>query len=277
MAGKLYLVSTPIGNLGDITLRAIDTLKNADVVLAEDTRVTGKLLAHLGVKKPLISYHEHSDNKKHEHVLELVKNGQNAALCSDAGMPCISDPGQELVADAIVAGIEVVPIPGANAMLTGLIASGVSTDTFTFMGFFPRKKREDSVRLVMDRVDTVIFYESPMRICDTVNAIAAVIPDRDIVVARELTKLHEEFIRGKADEVARNLASRESIKGEMVVIISPAVPQVLEHTDEDIAQLISQRMVAGDTAKSAVAAVAKEHSLPKNRVYDAYLNFLKGE
>ena len=142
MKGKLYLVATPIGNMGDITLRAIETLKSVDIVLAEDTRVTGKLLSYLEIKKPIVSYHEHTSTDRHEQVLKRITDGENVALCSDAGMPCISDPGQRLVADAICADIEIVPIPGANAMLTALIASGISTDRFTFMGFFPRKKRE---------------------------------------------------------------------------------------------------------------------------------------
>lgn len=268
MTGKLYLVSTPIGNLGDITLRAVEVLKEADVVLAEDTRVTGKLLAHLEIKKPLMSYHEHSSDKRHQEVLNMIFDGKTAALCSDAGMPCISDPGQQLVKDAVGAGIEVIPIPGANAMLTALIASGVSTDRFTFMGFFPRKNKEDEIGKVIHNEATLVYYESPMRVTDTVCAIAQLIPGRQIAVARELTKLHEEFIRGTAKDVYENLSSRPSIKGEIVIVIAPEQKELDELTDEYITDLLKTHMTEGDSLKTSVAKVCDEYKLPKNRVYD---------
>lgn len=268
MTGKLYLVSTPIGNLQDITLRAVNILKEADVVLAEDTRVTGKLLAHLEIKKPLMSYHEHSSDKRHQEVLSMISDGKTAALCSDAGMPCISDPGQQLVKDAVDAGIEVIPIPGANAMLTALIASGVSTDRFTFMGFFPRKNKEDEIGKVIHNEATLVYYESPMRVTDTVCAIAQLIPGRQIAVARELTKLHEEFIRGTAKDVYENLSSRPSIKGEIVIVIAPEQKELDELTDEYITDLLKTHMTEGDSLKTSVAKVCDEYKLPKNRVYD---------
>lgn len=268
MKGKLYLVSTPIGNMGDITLRAIETLKGADLVLAEDTRVTGRLLSHLEIKKPLMSYHEHTARDKHSRVLERILEGETAALCSDAGMPCISDPGQQLVRDAIDEGIEVIPIPGANAMLTALIASGISTDRFTFMGFFPRKKREEEMERVKDALSTLVYYESPMRVVDAVEAIVGVIPERQIVVARELTKLHEEFIRGRADEVLESLKGRESIKGEIVIIIAPAKPKTAEIDDEEIAKELQTLIDGGERLKSAVQRVSESYGLNKNRVYD---------
>lgn len=272
MTGKLYLVSTPIGNLQDITLRAVNTLKEADVILAEDTRVTGKLLAHLEIKKPLMSYHEHSSGKRHQEVMDMIFDGKTAALCSDAGMPCISDPGQQLVKDAVDAGIEVIPIPGANAMLTALIASGVSTDRFTFMGFFPRKNKEEEISMVIHNECTLVYYESPMRVVDTVCAIAQVIPDRQIAVARELTKLHEEFIRGTAKDVYENLEARQSIKGEIVIIIAPEQKELDELSDEDITALLKAHMTEGDSLKTSVAKVCDKYKLPKNRVYDIAKN-----
>ncbi|MBQ9624535.1 MAG: rRNA small subunit methyltransferase 1, partial [Clostridia bacterium] len=157
MVGKLFLVSTPIGNMGDITLRAIETLKNADAILAEDTRVTGKLLSALEIKKPLISYHKFSEGKKGEEILERLFSGETLALCSDAGMPCISDPGEALVKRAVANGIDVVAVPGANAALTALIASGISTEQFAFMGFFPRKKKEEEAQKIMDMPFTLIY------------------------------------------------------------------------------------------------------------------------
>lgn len=268
MVGKLYLVSTPIGNMGDITLRAIETLKNVDIVLAEDTRVTGKLLFNLDIKKPLISYHEHSSGKRHTDILERIKSGENAALCSDAGMPCISDPGQQLVKDAIEEGITVIPIPGANAMLTGLIASGISTNCFTFMGFFPRKKREEEMRRVSSSLSTLVYYESPMRIVDAVTAIAQIMPEREIVIARELTKLHEEFIRGTTKDVLENLKNRDSIKGEMVIIIAPSNPETKEITDKEIEDHLKTMLSNGESLKSAVKTVCELYGLNKNHVYD---------
>lgn len=272
MTGKLYLVSTPIGNLQDITLRAVNTLKKADVILAEDTRVTGKLLSHLEMKKPLMSYHEHSSGKRHQEILDMIFDGKTAALCSDAGMPCISDPGQQLVKDAVDAGIEVIPIPGANAMLTALIASGVSTDRFTFMGFFPRKNKEEEISRVIHNEGTLVYYESPMRVVDTVCAIAQLIPGRQIAVARELTKLHEEFIRGTAQDVYENLSARPSIKGEIVIIIAPEQKELDELSDEDITALLKIHMTEGDSLKTSVAKVCDEYKLPKNRVYDIAKN-----
>lgn len=272
MTGKLYLVSTPIGNLQDITLRAVNTLKEADVILAEDTRVTGKLLSHLEMKKPLMSYHEHSSGKRHQEILDMIFDGKTAALCSDAGMPCISDPGQQLVKDAVDAGIEVIPIPGANAMLTALIASGVSTDRFTFMGFFPRKNKEEEISRVIHNEGTLVYYESPMRVVDTVCAIAQLIPGRQIAVARELTKLHEEFIRGTAQDVYENLSARPSIKGEIVIIIAPEQKELDELSDEDITALLKIHMTEGDSLKTSVAKVCDEYKLPKNRVYDIAKN-----
>lgn len=266
--GKLYLVSTPIGNMGDITLRAMETLKNADVVLAEDTRVTGKLLAYLEIKKPLVSYHEHTDKGKHEAVLGRIIDGETAALCSDAGMPCISDPGQQLVRDAIDAGIEVIPIPGPNAMLTALIASGISTDRFTFMGFFPRKKRREEMKEVSKIPSTLVYYESPMRVVEATEAIADVMGDRQVVVARELTKLHEEFIRGTASEVYEELNSRETIKGEIVIIIAPSQVEETGLTDEEIAEELQILLEGGERLKTAAKMISEKHGLNKNRVYD---------
>ena len=267
MQGKLYLVATPIGNLDDITYRAFETLKSVDVIFAEDTRHTGALLHHFNIKKPLVSYHEYSDEKKHTLVLSRILNGENAALCSDAGMPCIADPGQQLVKDAISLGIEVVPIPGANAMLTALIASGISTDQFAFLGFFPRKNKVEEFKKLENFYMTGVYYESPMRIVDTLCALSEVFPDRKIVVARELTKVHEEFIRGTAKEVYDELSSRDKIKGEIVLIIEGATLIEVELTDSDIEDKLKE-LLNDMSLKSAVKEVCEKYDLPKNRVYE---------
>ena len=226
LAPGLYLVATPIGNLGDITLRALEVLKQANRIACEDTRQTQKLLNHYSITTPTISYHEHNERDRAAKLIEELKLGARIAVVSDAGMPGISDPGSILVREAIAAGVPVTPIPGANAALSALIASGLPTDHFHFLGFLPEKAGARRTRLEAlaeqprDSAQTVILYEAPHRIADTLADIEAVFGSAlRIVAARELTKLHEEFLRGIVSEVRAELATRDRIRGEFVLLI----------------------------------------------------------
>jgi 16S rRNA (cytidine1402-2'-O)-methyltransferase len=220
MPGTLYVVPTPLGNLADITLRAVDTLRGVDLVACEDTRRTLGLLNHLGISKSLWSYHAHSPNKRPRQLLEALESGKNVALVCDAGTPGISDPGTYLVQAALESGIPVVPLPGPNAAITALVASGLPTDRFFFIGFLPR--RTSRARRMLEGAastqGTVVIYESPYRTHDTLELIETVAgPETSVVVARELTKIHEEIIRGTAREVREKLQGRE-LKGEVVIL-----------------------------------------------------------
>src|SRR5215471_2653872 len=202
--GVLYVVATPIGNLEDITYRAVRVLKEADVIACEDTRQTRKLLDHYGIDRPMVSYHEHNENERAQELLEKLQGGATIAQVSDAGMPGISDPGYRMVSLAIEHGIQVVPIPGASAVIAALAASGLGTDAFEFRGFLPAKagQRRTALEHIRSHQQTVIFYEAPHRIVETLQDIVLVLgAARPVVIARELTKLHEEFIRGTAQEV----------------------------------------------------------------------------
>lgn len=264
--GILYLVATPIGNLEDITYRAVRILGEVDVIFAEDTRHTAGLLNHLGMQKPLRSYHEHSTRKRHDMVLEELRQGKDVALCSDAGMPCIADPGQELVRDCLKEGITVVPVPGANAMLTGLIASGLSTDRFAFLGFYPRKTDDAFFQKLSTFPLTAVFYESPMRLTRTLGELSEHFPQRQCVVARELTKIHEEFVRGTVDQVRQSFDCRP-VKGEIVLMLAGAVIQQKTYTDEELLVWLQQRLDQGNKRKEACAALASELGVSKNRLY----------
>lgn len=218
MIGKLYLVATPIGNLEDITLRAIRILKEVDIVASEDTRQTLKLLNHLEIKKHLISYHRHSTEKQAEQIIEEITLGKNVALVSDAGTPVISDPGERLVKIALEKGIEVIPIPGPCALITAIIASGIDASEFTFFGFLSinKKLREEKLEEIRVAKNTFILYEAPHKLKTTLKDLGKVIGSRKIVLARELTKIHEEFICGTPEELLEKI---EEPKGEFVIII----------------------------------------------------------
>ena len=218
MNGKLYLVATPIGNLQDITLRAINILKEVDIVAAEDTRQTLKLLNHLEITKPLISYHRHNEEIKTEILIEKLKQGKNIALVSDAGTPVISDPGEEVVKKALDEQIEVIPIPGACALITALIASGLNTKEFVFYGFLSinKKIRKQKLEELKEENKTIILYEAPHKIINTLEDIYKIMGDRKIVIARELTKIHEEFLRGNVSEI---LEKYTQPKGEHIILI----------------------------------------------------------
>ncbi len=216
----LYVVATPIGNLEDITLRALRTLKEVDIIVCEDTRITARLLERYEIKKPLLSYHQHSGPLKIQHIIEQLQRGKSIALVSDAGTPGISDPGNQLVAAAVQAGIKVVPIPGPAAVTSALSVAGISTDNFVFLGFLPHKKgRQTLIKSIAAEERTVIFYESPHRILKTLQSLSEVlVPTRPVIVCRELTKIYEEIVRGGIKEVL-DYFTLKPIKGEFVVII----------------------------------------------------------
>lgn len=216
--GNLYTIATPIGNLEDITFRAINTLKEVDIIACEDTRHTIKLLNHYDIKKPLVSYHQHSKVSKIDYLIKELKSDKNIAIVTDAGTPGISDPGQVLINKAVEKGIKVIPIPGPSAVITALSVAGVPTDSFVFLGFLPHKKgRKTIIESFKQEKRTIVFYESPYRIEKLLGELKEVLEDRQIVVARELTKMFEEILKGTVEEVQRKL---KTIKGEFVVIIS---------------------------------------------------------
>lgn len=218
-SGQLYIVSTPIGNLADFTFRAVEVLKAVDLIAAEDTRVSGRLLKHYEISTPMLPYHDHNKEQATPGLLRKLENGDDVALISDAGTPLISDPGFYLVRAAVKQGVDVVPIPGASAMLAGLVAAGLPSDRFTFEGFLPRKKgRQTRFKLLAEDPRTIILYESPHRVARTLRDIGEYMGDRQVVIAREITKKFEEFLRGSVSEIREQLDTR-SIKGEVVIMI----------------------------------------------------------
>lgn len=275
MSGTLYLVPTPIGNLGDISRRIADTLEQADFIAAEDTRVTLKLLNHLGIKKPMVSYYRHNTAAGGEAVLRRLLSGESCALVTDAGTPAISDPGEELVAECVARSIPVVSIPGPCALITALAASGLPTDRFTFEGFLPMNKKNRRERLSELRGEgrTMLFYEAPHKLCATLADLSETFgSDRRIAVCRELTKLHEEVIRTTLSG-ALALYAQQSPKGEFVLVVAGAEPEEKpQATAEEAAAQVSRLMEQGLSRKDAVKQTAEALGLPKNLVYDAALN-----
>lgn len=263
---SLFLVATPIGNLEDMTLRAQKTLGAVDIIFAEDTRHTGQLLKHFGIATPMLSYHEHSGEHRQEQAVAMLQEGRQVALVSDAGLPCLNDPGQRLVKGAIAAGVEVIPLPGANAALTALIASGLSTDSFTYLGFYPRKKDAKLLALLGGLSTTVIFYESPNRIQATIAQLAGEFPERKAVIARELTKLHEEFLRGTLSELQERLAQKP-IKGEIVLLLEGAEPKGRQYTQDELMELLQEQLEGGLSKKEAALAVSQVTGEKKNKLY----------
>ena len=275
MAGMLYLVPTPIGNLGDISVRCRETLEQADFIAAEDTRVTLKLLNHLGIKKSLVSYYEHNKTQKGDWIVERILAGETCALVSDAGSPAISDPGEELVKQCAAAGVTVCAIPGPCAVITALSISGQSTGRFCFEGFLStaRKSRKEHLESLINEQRTMIFYEAPHKLVATLESMAEVFGgDRPISLCRELTKLHEEVIRTTL-QGALELYAQQPPKGEFVLVVAGAAPVEKESfTAEDAAARVAALMAGGMSRKDAVKQAAKELDLPKNVVYDAALN-----
>lgn len=274
MDGALYLCATPIGNLEDITLRCIRILGEADIIAAEDTRHTIKLLNHYEIRKPLISYHEHNKLEKGMEILEHLKSGKNIALVSDAGMPAISDPGEELVRLCIDNGIEIIPIPGPSASLTALIVSGLSTRRFCFEGFLPSNKKERRERLqkLSIEVRTIILYEAPHRLPGTLNDIMEQFGDRRISISREMTKKFEETVRADISE-AIDIFKERNVKGEFVLIIEgmsekELVDIELKKWDNiSVEEHIRMYLQQGLDKKDAVKKVAEDRKLPKKEIY----------
>jgi len=272
MPGRLYVVATPIGNLEDITYRAVRVLGEVDLIACEDTRQTRKLLDHYGIRKPAVSYHDHNESERAEELAPKMLAGASIALVSDAGEPLVSDPGYRLVRAAIEGGIPVYPIPGPSATLAALSASGLPTDAFRFGGFLPHKpgQRTRVLEAIAEEHATVIFYESPQRILETLEAVEQALGERPVVVARELTKFHEEFVRGTAAEVRARLAERDSVKGEITLLIGKAVAPA--HDDTPIEEAVNALELAGVPRMDAIKQVARRRGLPKREVYDQLLN-----
>lgn len=272
--GILYLIPTPIGNLEDITFRALNIMKSADVIAAEDTRQTKKLCNHFDIATPLVSYHEHNKETSGAKLLEELKSGKTIALVSDAGTPCISDPGYELVVSALAEELTVVPLPGANAALSSLIASGLPTQHFYYYGFLRRGKKERKEELSSLKYvrDTLIFYEAPHRLKETLQAIEEVLGNRKIVLCRELTKKFEEFIRGTVEEVLV-WAKEEQIRGEFCIVVegTTEVEEVEVWWEKlDIVSHIEHYIENGSTSKEAIKQVALDRDMQKRIVYQAY-------
>ena len=272
MKGILYVVATPIGNLEDITLRAINILKNVDLIAAEDTRHTLKLLNHLEISKPLISYHRHNEDTRQEVILKKLLEGQNVAIVSDAGTPGICDPGEVIIKTCIENDINIVPIPGPCAMINALIGSGIDTKEFVFFGFLPinKKLRKDKLLEIKDCNKTSILYEAPHKLSTTLNDLKLILADRKIVLARELTKVHEEFIRQDMDELIKRA---ENIKGEIVLIIEGA--KIIE-TENKLDNLSLEEHYEfyksqGFSKKEIIKKIAKDKNVSKNEIYMKFL------
>ena len=275
MAGMLYLVPTPIGNLGDISIRCRETLENADFIAAEDTRVSLKLLNHLGIKKSLVSYYEHNKAFKGDKIVERILSGETCALVSDAGSPAISDPGEDLVKQCAAAGITVCAIPGPCAAITALSISGQATGRFCFEGFLStsKKSRREHLDSLKSETRTMIFYEAPHKLLTTLEDMAAAFgAERPISLCRELTKLHEEVVRTTLGEALAKY-SENAPKGEFVLIVAGAEPEVEEApTEDDAAGYLKRLIDSGLSRKDAIKQTAKDLGLPKNVVYDLALN-----
>ncbi len=275
-AGTLYIVGTPIGNLEDITFRAVRILQAVDLIAAEDTRHTGKLLKHFQITTPQVSYHEHNRLSRLEELLHRLRTGEAIALVSDAGMPAISDPGYELVKACIEAGVSVIPIPGVTAAVTALVVSGLPTDRFVFEGFLPTKSKPRSDRLnsLKGETRTLIFYEAPHRLRQTLTDLAVFFTeDRQIVLARELTKLHEEFWRGTIGEaIALYTASRKP-KGEYTLVVAGASEvETLVLSEAEIKAELQQLLKQGMTRSQASRQLAQLTSLPRRQIYQLALD-----
>ena len=273
MAGKLYLVATPIGNLEDITLRALRILKEVDLIAAEDTRNTLKLLNHFGIKKPLISNHRHNEENREEDLIIKLKEGKNIAVVSDAGTPGISDPGEIIVKKAIEENIEVIPIPGACAAINALICSGLNTKEFTFLGFIPinKKLRKEKLEELKNEIKTSIIYEAPHKLKETLKDLKDIIGQRQIVLARELTKIHEEFIRGNIDDI---IQKQDDLKGEMILLIEGTEKKVEENMLNNLSleEHYNFYEKQGLDKKEIIKKIAKDRNVTKNEIYKEFMN-----
>jgi 16S rRNA (cytidine1402-2'-O)-methyltransferase len=266
--GVLYIVATPIGNLEDITFRAVRMLREADLIAAEDTRHSRKLLSHFGISRPITSYYDHNKAFKGNYILEKLRQGLSVALITDAGTPCISDPGYQLVRDAVATGITVVPVPGPSAAIATLSAAGLPTDRFAFEGFLPNRqgKRRERLQSLKEEERVLVFYEAPGRLTAALADLLEVMGDREVVIARELTKIYEEFIRGRAGDVMESLKGRQ-IKGEVVLLIAPG-PASDVREEFPVIDLLRKYLGTADISlKDAVRRVALETGRSRGEVY----------
>ena len=275
MSGKLYLVATPIGNLEDITLRALKVLKEVDLIAAEDTRHTLGLLNHFEISKPLISYYKQTEKKKSPILIQKLLDGKNIALVSDAGTPGISDPGEEIIKEAIESEIEIIPIPGCVAFVNALICSGFNTKEFMFLGFLSanNKDKKDKLNEIKYETKTLIFYEAPHKMKNTLEVMLEILGDREIVLARELTKIHEEFIRGK---ISTTLEQIVDYKGEFVIIVQGSNKSKDSYEIEKLNKLSLEEhyefyQKSGLSKKEIIKKIAKDRKVDKNTIYQYFL------
>ncbi len=269
----LYLVATPIGNLSDLSFRALEILKTCDLIAAEDTRVTAKLCAHYGIRTPVIAYHEHNKRAAGETILTKLAAGETIALVTDAGTPAVSDPGEDLVKACIERGIGVIPIPGACAAISALIVSGFDTARFTFEGFLPQKKKDLEERLfrLSRETRTAILYEAPHRLCDTLFLLANAVPDRRMALCRELTKLNEEVLRGTVRELYERMKNTP-VRGEFVLVLEGAAPAQTDFSAMSVEEHFESYLKQGYSKKDAVRLVAADRKVPKNEIYMQFLH-----
>ena len=276
MLGKLYLVATPIGNLEDITFRAINTLKSVDVIAAEDTRHTLKLLNYYQISKPLISYHRHNEEVKSDILISKLLEGQNIAIVTDAGTPGISDPGEEIVKEAIKNNIKVIPIPGACAFVNALIASGLNTKEFAFYGFLPlnKKNRKNIIEKIKKEDKTVILYEAPHKLIKTLEDIMQNLGDINCVLAKEITKIYEEFIREKISSILENLKKKNEIKGEYIILLDLSSNKIEDEnaiSNKTIQEQYEMYVSQGMTKKDIIKQIAKNEKVEKNKIYQMFI------
>lgn len=276
MNGKIYLVATPIGNLEDITLRAIKVLKEVDIIAAEDTRHTLKLLNHLEIKKPLISYYKQNEKEKSNILIDKALKGANIAIVSDAGTPCIQDPGEKIVKEAIKNEIELIPIPGACAAINALIVAGLNTKEFTFIGFLSTNKNEKKEKLkeIKKLTQTLIFYEAPHKLISTLECMKDVLGDRNIVLAKEITKIHEEFMRGKISDI---ITKQENPKGEFVIVVEGSNENEKEENQRELSNLSLEEHYEyykkqNYDKKEIIKKIAKDRNTNKNEIYQYFIN-----
>lgn len=274
--GILYVVATPIGNLEDITYRAINILKSVDIIAAEDTRHTLKLLNHYEISKHLISYHRHNEEIKSGELIKELKEGKDIALVSDAGTPGICDPGEVVIRKCIEEEIKVVPVPGACAFVNALISSGLNTDTFLFLGFLPlnKKNRKQKLEQIKESTQTTIIYEAPHKLQSTLKDLEEFVSDRNVVLARELTKIHEEFIRGNIKEI---IEKSKDVKGEMIILIEGKPEITLEEKQQEFKNMSLEEHFSfyekqGFDKKDIIKKIAKDRGVPKNEIYMHFMN-----
>ncbi|BBO78837.1 ribosomal RNA small subunit methyltransferase I [Desulfosarcina widdelii] len=273
----LYVVATPIGNLEDITLRAIRILTGVDMIAAEDTRHTARLLAHYRIKTPLISCHEHNERQRSAELIDKIRSGRSVALVSDAGTPSVSDPGYRLVRAAVEDGLDVIPVPGVSAAVTALCVSGLPTDAFVFIGFAPKKSgsRRELLESLAAESRTLVFYESPRRVAALLEVAESVMGDRQAVLARELTKLHEEFIRGSLSEIRAALEKRQQVKGECTLLVAGATAEE-SVSDAQLEEALRKALARSDARLSGVSkAFSRQYNLPRKKVYEMALAIQK--